>query len=123
MKNSECCIAFFALLQMQVYQIVGWAKAPREASPLEMNVRSDVPTRRHNTVRRRVGAALHRLHGESGARGPFPRLARSPRRARPRWLEHVSVSCDQHKRHTRSAPSPALAGEGWGGGGPARVFV
>src|SRR6266849_5038552 len=70
MKKSECCIAFFALLQMQVYQIVGWAKAPREASPLEMNVRSAVPTRRHNTGRRRVGTALHRLHGESGARGP-----------------------------------------------------
>src|SRR5216684_2486395 len=35
-------------------------------------------------------------------------------------LERVSVRCGHRERQTRSAHSPALAGEGWGGGGLAR---
>src|SRR5712691_3439509 len=61
------------------------------------------------------------VHGCSPRRDDEGSTARtgvgSASRSTRSTLEHVSVRCRHRERHTRSAPSPALAGEGWGGGG------
>ncbi len=77
--------------------------APTRAAPILRDARACVWCANHD-----LGRALLRMRAE--------RAPAAGRRA-------ASVSWHRRKRQTRSAPSPALAGEGWGGGGLARVFV
>ncbi len=77
--------------------------APTRAAPILRDARACVWCANHD-----LGRALLRMRAE--------RAPAAGRRA-------ASVSWHRRKRQTRSAPSPAFAGEGWGGGRLARIFV